>query len=364
MSWLPRIGLLLATLFFVLLLAEGVARLVVAVRDVGEPEDPRIRGLPVISDVFQLAEPNVLGVQKGKLYRTNSKGLRGPEYAERAASGTFRILVAGDSVTVGWGVDEEEAYPRRLQELLNQDPPAGPDGPQRFEVVNLGLAGVAADFASRRLRVFGESYHSDLDVYGFTLNDIFGRHYRQLAVEKGSASYAALWRRALRFQESPSVLLRELWPRWIMLLKRDFHQPDRERIARASLELEENYFRNPEAWADFQSALDEMAEAARARRVCGQVLIHTHLTDLGDAHPYHAIYDRVGDAARERGLFVARSFPFFSGRDEKELWVHAFDVHPNAEGHALLAQALYEGLRELPAHCWKGSAYWAAFSSR
>jgi hypothetical protein len=61
----------------------------------------------------------------------------------------------------------------------------------------------------------------------------------------------------------------------------------------------------------------------------------------------------VAAAARERGLAVTESFAHFSGRYDRALWVNAFDVHPNADAHAILAGALHEGLQRLPASCWR-----------
>src|SRR3989344_7154089 len=43
---------------------------------------------------------------------TNSLGFRSPEITMPKPSGTLRILFIGDSLTAGWGVDEDAPYPR------------------------------------------------------------------------------------------------------------------------------------------------------------------------------------------------------------------------------------------------------------
>ena len=43
------------------------------------------------------------------------------------------------------------------------------------------------------------------------------------------------------------------------------------------------------------------------------------------------------------------------GHEGTDLWVSAFDPHPNAEGHALLARAALDALRAMPATCWNGA---------
>ena len=364
MSLGPRLLLLLGTVAAIVLVGEGVARLSAFVEEVrtAAPETPAVPGAPELRDVLDLARPNVQGVFQGVPYRTNSRGLRGPDYGPRPEPGSFRILIAGDSVTMGWGVAEEQAYPKRLEGLLNDAagdlPGAGAEGAaRRFEVVNLGLAGVNAAFSSNRLRIFSDEYQPDLLVYGFTLNDIEGPHYRKLDRKSRKSLNQALWRRALRFEDSPSYLLRWLWPRWILLLEWDaFHPSESERIAPMAEELRQNYFENPEAWADFLSALDVQAEVAAAHGLCGHVFLHTHLTELVPEHRYLPIYERVAEAARARGLTVTRSFEDFVGRDGEALWVNAFDVHPNAAGHEILAHSLFRGLRALPARCFRTAA--------
>jgi len=316
--------------------------------------------LPVLRDILDIAKPNVDGVYQGVRHRTNSRGVRGPEYAPVPTPGTFRILVAGDSVTMGWGVEEPHTYPVVLERRLNASAASG----RRYEVVNLGLAGVNAAFSARRLARYAELYRPDLLVYGFTLNDIEGPSYRELPKEDRRSASQATWRRALRFNDSPSYLLRELWPRWIMLLEWDvFHPPESERVAPQAAEWRQNYFENPAAWADFTAALDEIAAEARARGICGHVFLHTHLTVLTPEHPHLPVYERVAAAARERGLGVTESFSRFVGRDSEGLWVNAFDVHPNARGHEILAEALEAGLALLSPRCLAGHSSGVADAS-
>lgn len=364
MSLALRIGLLVATLLLLLLLGEGVARVLAALDTPTEP-DPALAGLPELVDVMSLGEPNLDGVHRGVRYRTNAHGLRGPDHAPEPAPGTFRVLVGGDSVTAGWAVPEDRSYPRVLERLLNESPPAAARaaGVERFEVINLGLAGINARFTSERLWKYAAIYHPQLTVYGFTLNDIQGPRYRELSRAGEDPAWDALWRRALRFQDSPSALLRAVWPRLVMLLEWDaFHPSESDRIGPMGAELMQNYFENPAAWGAFEAALDRQAQLAAARGRCAHLLVHTHLGELTPEHRFLPIYARVEEAARRRGIGVTQSLPDFLGRDPRALWVNEFDVHPNVEGHALLARALHRGLQALPARCWTGTLAGAADS--
>ncbi len=60
-------------------------------------------------------------VEYTSLVQTNSMGFRDREYAEKN-EGTLRVLVLGDSFLVSMGVEYEEMFTTRLEEMLNKDP--------------------------------------------------------------------------------------------------------------------------------------------------------------------------------------------------------------------------------------------------
>ena len=122
----------MALLFVTLLVIFGVAEIGVrSLLDVGQaekeskrreqvaggpftPDKSRVSGksaeLPIYKTVFDLAQRNANGLHKGVRYRTNGIGFRGPDYARLPRPGLFRILITGDSVTAGEGVEEELIY--------------------------------------------------------------------------------------------------------------------------------------------------------------------------------------------------------------------------------------------------------------
>jgi len=334
-------ALAVASVALVLLLAEAGVRLVEArTPQPREPEPlpPELEGLPTLRTIAELAQPNVRGLHGRALYRTNSAGMRGPEIARKPPPGTFRIALAGDSYTMGWKIAEEETYARRLQVLL--DDAALPDA--RFEVLNLGLGGLDARQVMRRLQRVGMPFQPHLLVYGFTLNDIYSP--RRQSADDGERRRELLeeW---LRFADSPSHLLRLLWPRWISL-RNTLLLPEGTEEER----MQERYA-DPQQWRRITRALDRLAGLARRRGACAVVLVHPDVSQLRFFHPFTDLYDKVGRAARERGLAVAQAFPYYRGRDANALRVSTIDGHPNAQGHALLAEALFDALLGLPPRC-------------
>jgi lysophospholipase L1-like esterase len=302
--------------------------------------DPALEGLPELGSVYDLARPNQRGVFKGVLHRTNSAGMRGPEVSPTPPDGTFRIAVIGDSVTMGQGVDESEIYSARLQRALDAE-----DHGRRYEVLNLGIAGMNIVHGVQRLVNVGLPHHPDLVVYGYTLNDIEGPGY----VRNDSDQVDAYQRLLTRHRDSRSALLRTLWPRLVVLRSGLRPLPGSYEYA-----LEQNYFHRPEAWAQVVWGLDRLAEIAHREGICVDVFIHPVIQQLRLGHGFRRVYARVAELARARGLHATVAFAHFRGRDAAPLRFHVVDRHPTAEGHLLLAEALLEGLRDLPERCGLG----------
>jgi lysophospholipase L1-like esterase len=302
------------------------------------PEDPEVAALPELGGVLELARPNVRGRHSGALWRTNSAGFRGPEVSSTPRPGVFRIAVVGDSFAAGMGVAEEDAYAAQLERRLRAAGTA-----VEFEVLNFGIGGLDIRQVLRRASRLGARLQPHLYVYGFTLNDIFEADDAEQRVQP--AQHRELEEQMLRFAASPSHLLRAIGPRWLSLRQALWPGADDYggALARA--------YRDPARFARIESGLGEFAALAERTGRCVHVLIHTELAHLRFAHPYREAYAQVERAARERGLSVTPSFPAYRWRDSSELRLSAIDGHPNAEGHRILADALYAGLRELPPHC-------------
>ena len=303
------------------------------------PPDPELLGLPVITQVRELRQPNARGVNAGVLYRSNSLGIRGPDYSRQPPPGVFRITVSGDSVTMGYGVREEDAYPAVLERLLN----AG-SGDYRFEVINLGISGLNILHSLRRLETKGRLYNPDLVVYGFTLNDIEGGGYVRNTPEAQQRYSALLHRHA----DSRSRLLSLVWPRLVILA--GSIQPLEGSYTKA---LDNNYFHNHKTRSRLNEGLDRLAKVGRIDGVCAHVFMHTRLEQLVFLHPYRRFYRLIEKKATARGLTVTQSYPKLRWHFAESLRRAALDPHPNVEGHRLFAEALYEGLRELPPRCWE-----------
>ena len=96
----------------------------------------------------------------------NSHGFRNREFPLKKPAETYRIVCIGDSTTFGFGVDWNEAWPHRLEELLN----ARSSG-SRIEVINAGVPGYTSFQGLQYAKQLLPELQPDLVVVTFGNND-------------------------------------------------------------------------------------------------------------------------------------------------------------------------------------------------
>lgn len=82
-------------------------------------------------------------------FKINFQGFRGKDFEIERGQGVYRVVALGDSCTFGFGVDEGDTYPERLQSELERLCPSC-----MWEVLNLGVPG----FSSEQGRVLAERW--------------------------------------------------------------------------------------------------------------------------------------------------------------------------------------------------------------
>src|SRR5580704_13227046 len=95
----------------------------------------------------------------------SAQGMRDHEYGPRAPEGTYRILVLGDSVAYGLRVKPSDAFPKRLEKLLEE----------RWGKVEVMNAGVPAYGPYNEWKLYASklaAFHPDLVLVAFCMNDV------------------------------------------------------------------------------------------------------------------------------------------------------------------------------------------------
>jgi GDSL-like Lipase/Acylhydrolase family len=103
----------------------------------------------------------------------NALGFREPRLPSTKPPGTVRIVALGDSFTQGYGVEEHQSWPQRLEVLLNAREV------QPHEVINLGVPGANPRDYLSYLSDPGLAYQPDVVLVMVMANDVQDRWIQQ-----------------------------------------------------------------------------------------------------------------------------------------------------------------------------------------
>jgi hypothetical protein len=148
---------------------------------------------------------------RGAELRTNSLGLRDRDYPSEKQRDTFRILMVGDSIVEGGGLQFEATIPARLQAMLN----ATACG--RFEVLNAGVAGYSPILEYLFLKHVGLGLHPDLVILNFDMTDVHD-DFLWTSVARFDSSGLPAAVPPNRLEETAHLLPPTRWPRFLPFL--------------------------------------------------------------------------------------------------------------------------------------------------
>jgi hypothetical protein len=249
--------------------------------------------------------PNSASELQGIDITINSLGMRGPELHLDAPG--RKILLLGSSITLGWGVSEEQTIRAQLERNLGQG----------HQVLNGGVGNYNTD---RSVAYFKENWREtvkpDTVVVHYFVNDaeylppsesnFFLRH-SQLAVMiyyiaqglvKGSHDLAAVTEHY-----------------------RSVYRPDSK------------------GFVAMKAALDDLKEMADAD---GFKVVFSMVPDIHqlEAYPFDFIHDTMRDLVKEYGWEFLDFQDNLNGYEGPELWTIPGDPHPNALAHRIMAEQL------------------------
>ena len=110
----------------------------------------------------------------GVLHVYDANGIRRTSDFEAKRSDTFRVMVVGDSLTYGDGIEERFTYPAVLQRLMEED--------YAIEFLNLGSDGMQSEDIKKRIYEFVPRLRPNLVIYGVCHNDFLPSGVGQYAM--------------------------------------------------------------------------------------------------------------------------------------------------------------------------------------
>lgn len=244
--------------------------------------------------------------------RLNEWGLRGAPVAPLPTGGR-RILFLGGSITLGWGVPEQDTVTARLEQKFTENG-------EQAQVLN---AGVGNYNALRYVRNFL------MNLKELEPTDIVVEYFLRDAEALDSGGGNILLRN--------SQLAVTVWAALHNVLG-----------ASGEAALRDHYktVYDP-AHPGFQAMkreLSKLAEYARERNIRLYFAMMPDVHNLTD-YPFRAIHDQMRQAANELGFSYVDLLPEFENLKPAEVWAMPGDPHPNALGHRIMADQIYPVLQ-------------------
>lgn len=291
--------------------------------------------------------------------QVNNVGLRGEDIKTEKEEGTYRILMLGDSFTMGGGVRDEETFSFLLEELLNT---AG----RRVEVLNAGVDSYSPILSYRQLVTqYGPLLEPQLVVLNFDMSDLMQEvAYRKLSIVDQSGNIigfriSAGWETINRFIDNNLYFTRLI----VFYLRRS--SVDREEITVGNMVM----LANPELLRH-TLADDDADRTEQWQNIFDSILkIREYCTDRGidfllTVYPWgHQVRDE--EWSQGRVLFLDRDFsvsdrsvvrlkafasnnavdildvfPAFRSYDGASRLYYDADIHWTASGHRIMAGEL------------------------
>jgi lysophospholipase L1-like esterase len=285
--------------------------------------DPRLLWVP---------EPgNKLTVVNHQHININHEGFRYPVDLGPKQPGQFRVFTFGDSVTMGWGVDDDHHYSADLERVLNGSGCPG----THFQVVSAGVNAYPNSLVDERVKTVLESnLQPDMVVLAYSFNTGMENlaHLQGAQRQKilRGVAFKSLARRSAIYDFLVEDLLRNL-----------AYYRFRELMIQGTWDTAKQKADDPveEFTANLQSAADE----SRARNVPLVLLLLSSENQTSQLHPYQKA---MIDFAQTNHLPLVNMFEAWRGQDHHPLFMD--HVHPSVLGHQQIADALAQTVRTLP----------------
>lgn len=283
-------------------------------------------------EIGRMLEPGRSGVCRRTEFtypvRSNSLGFRDDELPSTKETGELRLWVLGDSITSGYGVREEDRFTERLEEILESRRHTGTRG--RIRVVNSGIAGLGTSAEAVLLERFFDRVEPDAVLLDFTTSNDFEDSHAFTVWKREGGGPAAL--------RAPEVGSFRLFCRNHLHF---YHMLGAlKRRPAASLPL------SPDERRETAAALERIRAYCARREVPLTVALMTTLASMVDidrSGRYQAeAYRTARDLLEVGGFRVVDTIGRFRAESDYRRFFYPMDTHPNAAGHARIAEILSE----------------------
>ncbi|MBN1592395.1 MAG: SGNH/GDSL hydrolase family protein [Candidatus Coatesbacteria bacterium] len=279
--------------------------------------------VPCIKYRYYYPALNLWGTDREVPVSVGSDGMRVPENGSRIISEENRLLVLGDSATFGEGVSFYEAYPFIMERALNRQL----DAEEHFSVLNAAVPGYNTMQSVVALRKRIAQIKPAAVILGVTLEDTLPWGRIKIGDDGEMMRLDAPFRHRLR----------ETLKRCSYIL---YHFSQVYRFLRIDDYTRSTFDDGFGGFRRWRQAIADMADICSKHGALAIVVIVPGLWKLESGYPWKDIHARIRSVCEGEGIYVIDPLSAVEGMKSKTLWIHPVDLHPNAEAHQLIGEAV------------------------
>jgi lysophospholipase L1-like esterase len=308
-------------------------------------------------------KPNLATQFGGTRVTTNSYGWRDVDYALEKPVGITRVMVVGDSVTFGYGVELDDMFTRVLERELNRQ------GGSRYQVLSLGGAGAHTYSQRNIIKENVPVYRPDIVILAFHMNDILPKVAGRKSVSSPSARrlMARIFldaRRTLDTSFRSHSHLYFLFRERMKILLRQFGIVTPAVAPLGAFDIESDY--GVAAWRETGEALLEIATYLEENGIrfllailpvemqisqqIADIYRHEYKFTFADSLVHGKPQEIITEFTKQHGIVSVDLLPAFREAPEEQKFFRIYGAtidwaHPNSLGHRIIGEELQKYLR-------------------
>jgi len=246
----------------------------------------------------------------------NSSGFRDNFILRKKEKNDYRILVAGSSITMGWGVPYDSVFTSLLEDGFNKS-----YDNLNYEVINTSIGNYNANMAAILLKKNLPLLDPDRVILHYFLND----------AESISARTTNIF---IKYSYLAAYLNLKL-KRTIFNTRSSYNS-----IGEYYLGM---YNNSNKGWIDAQNSIIKMSNLCKSKNIEFMVLIQPDLHDLSfnsEQYKSHLIIRSFLEYDNINYLDLFNAFAVELKDKPEKIWVNPDDQHPNSDGHRIIYEEL------------------------
>lgn len=279
----------------------------------------------------------VMNAYKSVPIEINSKGLRDREFSYDKPGNTTRILLLGDSVTFGAGIGINETYEKLLEREFKENG-------TNLEIINAGISGYQLSQEVSYFFEEGFKYNSDIVAIGIVLNDI--EEVNPLEAQKvwfGEENKNSL---ALFVRDNCRSC------KFIYSLIHDMVQ-NREKYNQIYFEKEYSLWQG-ESFDSYRKKISALNKNLTSQNKSLLLIAFPYTQQFSSSRDYGSLpQQKLANLSKENNISFVDLLPFLDRKDYEKYYFSGDNVHPNAEGHKLIKDILYQEITKNNLIQWK-----------